>query len=94
MNDTELKTGSVGPTPEQIAVATNASRVLRQESDTGRRRSGEPDSELFGEHSAILDLLRQDERLSSLFAARPDRASGNSGGSRPNRESGGRSNQT
>ena len=72
MKDIELKIGSVGPTPEQIAVATNASRVLRQESDANSRRN-DPDAELFGEHSAILELLRQDERLSSLFAARSDR---------------------
>ena len=84
--DTELKKGGSGPTPEQIAAATNASRVLRY-SEGGRRRHTDLHSEAFGgEHSAILELLRHDERLSSLFAARADRL--NASGGRLARESG------
>ena len=60
---------SGGPSAEQIAAATGATRIMRQNSDSGRR-AHDLESELFGggEHSALLELLRSDERLSSLFA--------------------------
>ena len=61
LRDIELKSHtSSGPTPEQIATATDASRVLSSESDSGRR-GRHFDSDIFGggsEHSALLDLLR------------------------------------
>jgi len=69
VKDTEMKSRlSSGPTREQIALATDASRVLNSENESGGHRHRSSEDELFGgEHSALLDLLRQDERLSGLL---------------------------
>ena len=68
--DNELKaTSSSGPTREQIATVTGASDVLRGNDDDGRSR-GRMDDDVFGlggEGSALLELLRQDQRLSGLI---------------------------
>ena len=71
MNDTELKNGK-SPSAEQIAWATDAKRILDNDSDNARSDRGLGDLGL-GEHSALLELLRQDERLSSLFSEMPAR---------------------
>ena len=73
----ELK-GTDGPTAEHIAWATDASRVLQNDAEErrGRRRGG---SHELGEHSALLDLLRGDERLASLFGALNARERANTG---------------
>ena len=70
MKDTTLKQTKDTPTPEQIAQATDASRVLRHEHDSGRRRRNRLEDHFGGsEHSAFIDLLRQDERLTNLLAS-------------------------
>ena len=71
MKDKDMKMASSGgPTAEQIAASTGASRVMREDGDSSHGRGHGLDSDLFGggEHSALLELLRSDERLSSLFA--------------------------
>jgi len=57
VKDTELK-NAVGPTPEHIAVSTDAPSVLHDDGDLGRLRHRFDDDMFGGEHSAILDLLR------------------------------------
>lgn len=60
---------SSGPSHEQIALATDATRVLNSENESVGHRHRSSDDDLFGgEHSALLDLLRQDERLSGLLS--------------------------
>ena len=85
VKDTEMKSRlSSGPTHEQIALATDASRVLNSENESGlqHRHRGSSDDDLFGgEHSALLDLLRQDERLSGLLSG-----AGVGRGNRPGRD--------
>ena len=50
---------SSGPSHEQIALATDATRVLNSENESVGHRHRSSDDDLFGgEHSALLDLLR------------------------------------
>lgn len=74
VNDAELKHSGSRLSAEQIAWATDASKVLRNDSDNNRSLRN-----AFGgleHHSALLDLLRQDERLSGLFSGLQERSNG------------------